>query len=51
MKIINRADIDGMEKRFRTTFINCLSGYKSPLLVGTINADKQTNLTNWNKQI
>jgi flavin reductase (DIM6/NTAB) family NADH-FMN oxidoreductase RutF len=36
--------IDGMDKRVRTNFINCLSGYKSANLLGTIDAQGHTNL-------
>lgn len=38
------ADFEGMEKQFRTNFINSLSGFKSVNLVGTINQEGLTNL-------
>ena len=44
MKEFGSLDIDNMDKRFRTTFINCLSGYKSPFLVGTKSCDGDENL-------
>lgn len=37
-------DISNWKKRFRTNFINSLSGYKSANLIGTINQAQQTNL-------
>jgi len=37
-------DIEQMEQRFRTNFVNSLTGFKSGNLVGTINARQQTNL-------
>jgi flavin reductase (DIM6/NTAB) family NADH-FMN oxidoreductase RutF len=36
--------IDALEKRYRTNFINSLSGYKSANLLGSINSSGQTNL-------
>lgn len=41
---INSADIDGFDKRYRTHFINSLSGFKSANLVGTISAAGVPNL-------
>ncbi len=38
------ADIQNLEKRFRTTFINGLSGFKSANLIGTKSAKGQENL-------
>jgi flavin reductase (DIM6/NTAB) family NADH-FMN oxidoreductase RutF len=43
-KYYNIEDIEKMSKRFRTQFINCLSGFKSLNLVGTINDNNKTNL-------
>jgi flavin reductase (DIM6/NTAB) family NADH-FMN oxidoreductase RutF len=43
-KHFNNSDIENMSKRFRTQFVNCLSGFKSLNLVGTINKEGQTNL-------
>ena len=38
-------DIMAMNKGFRTTFVNCLSGIKSPMLLGTQDELGSTNLT------
>jgi len=40
----NAKDIEVQEKRFRTNFINSLTGFKSLALVGTQNAAGKTNL-------
>jgi len=48
MKSYNYTDIMAMEKRFRTTFINSISGFKSLNLVGTVNQEGQTNLAVFN---
>lgn len=44
-KTFNRNDIDNMEQRFRNHFINSLSGYKSANLIGTQDAEGNTNLS------
>jgi flavin reductase (DIM6/NTAB) family NADH-FMN oxidoreductase RutF len=36
MQTLHRADFDAMERRYRATFFNTLSGYKSISLVGTM---------------
>lgn len=41
---LHRSDINQMESRFRAQFINSLSGYKSANLVGTVDAQGNTNL-------
>lgn len=41
---INRDDLNNMEQRYRAMFINCLSGYKSANLIGTVDKGGQTNL-------
>lgn len=43
--ILHRDDIEAMEKRKRTCLINCLSGYKSPMLVGTKSQSGVDNLS------
>lgn len=48
MKIFSYDDIMVMEQRFRTTFINSVSGFKSINLVGTINENGNTNLAIFN---
>lgn len=40
----DRSQLDQMDKRRRTNLINALSGYKSANLLGSINAQQQTNL-------
>ncbi len=35
----NQSHISAMEKRYRTTFINSLPGYKSLHMLGTVNKD------------
>src|SRR6476646_267704 len=44
----NLTDILRMEQRFRKTFINSISGFKSLQLVGTKNKDEATNLAIFN---
>ncbi|MBK0383359.1 flavin reductase [Pedobacter sp. SD-b] len=44
MREISSAEISQMEQRFRTTFINSISGFKSLQMVGTINSEGNTNL-------
>lgn len=44
-------DIDNLEKRFRTAFINSLSGFKSLGLIGTKDSKDQTNLAVFNSLI
>lgn len=43
-KLLERSEIDQLEKRQRANLINSLSGYKSANLLGTISAKGQTNL-------
>ncbi|MDZ7332399.1 MAG: flavin reductase family protein [candidate division KSB1 bacterium] len=40
----NREEIQEMEKRFRTNFINSLTGFKSANLIGSISPDGKLNL-------
>ncbi|MFP4090285.1 MAG: flavin reductase family protein [Cyclobacteriaceae bacterium] len=44
MRHINREDIAGYDKRYRTNLINSISGFKSVALIGTINNQGATNL-------
>lgn len=46
MQTLYRADFEAMERRYRATFFNTLSGYKSISLVGT--ASSQANLAIFN---
>lgn len=44
-------DIENFDKRFRTAFINSLSGFKSLALIGTQDKNHQTNLAVFNSLI
>jgi flavin reductase (DIM6/NTAB) family NADH-FMN oxidoreductase RutF len=41
---LQRADLDALPDRQRAAFVNCLSGYKSANLVGTVSRTGQSNL-------
>jgi len=41
---LDRQDLDALPQRQRAAFINCLSGYKSANLVGSVSASGQHNL-------
>lgn len=43
-KVLLRTDIDALETRHRANLFNSLAGYKSANLLGSINAEGQTNL-------
>ncbi len=45
IKYFDAADFQAMEKRFRTTFFNSLSGFKSANLIGTQDTKGITNLS------
>ena len=47
----DQQDISNFDKRFRTAFINSLSGFKSLGLIGTKNNENQTNLAVFNSLI
>ncbi|MDC8829403.1 flavin reductase family protein [Alteromonas gilva] len=44
MNTFDEHDIGSMAQRFRANFVNSLSGYKSANLIGTADAEGQTNL-------
>ncbi|MEM9918934.1 MAG: flavin reductase [Bacteroidota bacterium] len=48
---ILRSDIDQMEKRYRANLINSLTGFKAINLIGTVNAQGQTNLAIFNSTV
>lgn len=48
MKIFTAADLATQDKRFRTTLINSLSGFKSAQLVGSISPEGKANLAIFN---
>lgn len=41
---LQRTDLDALPERQRAAFINCLSGYKSANLIGTVGPEGQANL-------
>ena len=45
MKKFSEEDLQGMERRFRGSFINSITGFKSLSLVGTADKDGRTNLS------
>lgn len=48
MTTFTRNELDKLDQRFNATFINCLSGFKSLNLIGTISGSGQTNLAIFN---
>jgi flavin reductase (DIM6/NTAB) family NADH-FMN oxidoreductase RutF len=50
-KSFDKKDIENLDKRFRTAFINSLSGFKSLALIGTKDKNNQTNLAVFNSLI
>ena len=48
MKLITEKELDQMEQRFRASFINSLTGFKSVALIGTKNKGDQENLAIFN---
>lgn len=44
IQTFNSSEIQNFEKRFRTQFVNALSGFKSGNLIGTVDAKGVTNL-------
>jgi len=48
MKLITEKELDQMEQRFRASFINSLTGFKSVALIGTKNKGYQENLAIFN---
>ena len=49
--ILKKDDIEQLEKRYRTAFINSLAGFRQAVLVGTKSKDGQTNLAIFNSLI
>ena len=49
--IIRKQEIEQLEKRYRTTFINSLAGFRQAVLVGTESLDGSTNLAIFNSLI
>jgi flavin reductase (DIM6/NTAB) family NADH-FMN oxidoreductase RutF len=50
-KVFDTEDLLQMETRYRASFINSLGGFKSVILVGTQNKQKETNLAIFNSFI
>ncbi|MCC5918410.1 MAG: flavin reductase [Cryomorphaceae bacterium] len=48
---INQADFEKMERFYRVSFFNTLSGIRSPFLIGTANGQGQTNLAIFNSLV
>lgn len=48
---INKEEIEQLEKRYRTTFINSLAGFRQAVLVGTRSKNGVTNLAIFNSLI
>jgi flavin reductase (DIM6/NTAB) family NADH-FMN oxidoreductase RutF len=48
---LHQAEIENLEKRYRTTFINSLAGFRQAVLVGTKSKSCQTNLAIFNSLI
>ena len=48
MKLITEKELDQMEQRFRASFINSITGFKSVALIGTKNKANQENLAIFN---
>ena len=48
MKLITDRELDLMEQRFRASFINSITGFKSVVLIGTKNKANQENLAIFN---
>lgn len=49
--ILNSNDIQALEHRYRTTFINSLAGFRQAVLVGTKSEDGNSNLALFNSLI
>ena len=43
--------IQQMERFYRANFINCLTGFKSPVLIGTVNSKGEENLAIFNNLV
>lgn len=43
--------VSEMERFYRANFINCLTGFKSPVLIGTVNAKGEENLAVFNNLV
>ena len=48
---INKLEIDQLDKRYRTAFINSLAGFRQAVLIGTRSVDEKNNLAMFNSLI
>jgi flavin reductase (DIM6/NTAB) family NADH-FMN oxidoreductase RutF len=48
---VDKSEIDQLDKRYRTTFINSLAGFRQAVLIGTKSMDEKTNLAIFNSLI
>ncbi len=48
---IDKSEIEQLEQRYRTAFINSLAGFRQAVLIGTRSVDKKTNLAIFNSLI
>lgn len=48
---INKSEIEQLEQRYRTAFINSLAGFRQAVLIGTRSVDEKTNLAIFNSLI
>lgn len=48
---IGKTEIEGLERRYRATFINALAGYKQPFLIGTRSKGGLDNLAIFNSLV
>ena len=51
IKHYSLTSIHEMERFYRANFINCLTGFKSPVLIGTVNAKGEENLAIFNNLV
>ena len=49
--ILNKEDIEQLEQRYRTAFVNSLAGFRQAVLVGTRSVEGYTNLAIFNSLI
>jgi hypothetical protein len=49
--ILKKEEIEKLEQRYRTAFINSLAGFRQAVLVGTKSFDGHTNLAIFNSLI
>lgn len=45
---IDKSEIEQLEQRYRTAFINSLAGFRQAVLIGSRSVDEKTNLAIFN---